>query len=87
MHSLKAEILDDMGDTLAHKAEATSTPEDIISAEYVQVLEQPMVIALCNNTKPNHLLYIFQQHGLIVIESRCSPDLSPIANIWCIMKI
>ncbi len=39
----------------------------------------------------NHILQLLQQHGFVVEESgaelACSPDLSPIENIWRIIKL
>ncbi len=41
-------------------------------------------------TEQNHILQLLQQHGFVVEESgaelACSPDLSPIENIWRIIK-
>ncbi len=43
-----------------------------------------------SRTMQNHILQLLQQHGFVVEESgaefACSPDLSPIENIWCTIK-
>ncbi len=91
--SSKASISDGMGCISAYGMGSLHVLEGTMNAErYMKVLEQHMLpsrghIFQQNNLK--HTLQLLQQHGFVVEESgaelTCSPDLSPIENISCII--
>lgn len=76
------------GSILVYMAWITCT---INAKRYIQVLEQTMFLfrkcLLClfqkDNVKPAWLL---SKRAQVLSRLACSLDLSPIANIWCIMK-
>ncbi len=93
--SSKASISDGMGCISAYGMGSLNVLEGTMNAErYIKVLEQHMLpsrrlVFQQDNAKPHTAAITtawFLSRVRVLNWPACSPDLSPIENIWCIIK-